>query len=352
MHAYKAGDNYWFNMVGMDMESMAQRVRNRLLIEEHLTKDEVILMSILHMAAIMRLKYTMTRYKRIYRIDKDLLKVAKETSIDKLSLSDIKLPLENTILWLPEPKEMLGRVICAIMLRHIIPGSGLNEEETMAKKAMTESYIGKYPGGKSYIDAACDKWQCQDDFSKVELFEAFLFGYYPNDGSASISMLRLTNENGELRFDKVRDATINRVRGMQGEDGVKLAVSGMNILYDILSYIALINSVDVKINSKHAVPRKKASDKVKSGAFDECTPEWVGETPLVKVLQLFNRDVKEHQGGTVAPHWRRAHWHTVLYGPKKTQRRLKWFGQTTVGFKEKKKGENGRQDEKDLTETV
>jgi hypothetical protein len=40
------------------------------------------------------------------------------------------------------------------------------------------------------------------------------------------------------------------------------------------------------------------------------------------------------EGGSRSPHWRRGHWHTVLYGIGKTLKRLNWFEPVFVGGEE------------------
>ena len=55
---------------------------------------------------------------------------------------------------------------------------------------------------------------------------------------------------------------------------------------------------------------------------------WIGKEFSKRVVKIYPKreDILPKQAGfPKRPHWRRGHWHTVLQGPKREQRRMKWF---------------------------
>jgi len=55
---------------------------------------------------------------------------------------------------------------------------------------------------------------------------------------------------------------------------------------------------------------------------------WIGKEFSKRVVKIYPKkeDILQKQAGfPKRPHWRRGHWHTVLQGPKREQRRMKWF---------------------------
>jgi len=55
---------------------------------------------------------------------------------------------------------------------------------------------------------------------------------------------------------------------------------------------------------------------------------WIGKEFSKRVVKIYPKreDILPKLAGfPKRPHWRRGHWHTVLQGPKREQRRMKWF---------------------------
>lgn len=52
---------------------------------------------------------------------------------------------------------------------------------------------------------------------------------------------------------------------------------------------------------------------------------WVGKDFTQRVVQVSENETEKGVGKPKRSHWRRGHWHTVLQGPKRKQRRMKWF---------------------------
>ena len=59
---------------------------------------------------------------------------------------------------------------------------------------------------------------------------------------------------------------------------------------------------------------------------------WLGEYFTTRVVDSTpaSEDTERTRGKPKKSHWRRGHWHTVLQGPGRTQKQLKWFRPTFI----------------------
>jgi len=59
---------------------------------------------------------------------------------------------------------------------------------------------------------------------------------------------------------------------------------------------------------------------------------WLGEYFTTRVVDstATSEDTERTRGKPKKSHWRRGHWHTVLQGPGRTQKQLKWFRPTFI----------------------
>ena len=59
---------------------------------------------------------------------------------------------------------------------------------------------------------------------------------------------------------------------------------------------------------------------------------WLGEYFTTRVVDstAASEDTERTRGKPKKSHWRRGHWHTVLQGPGRTQKQLKWFRPTFI----------------------
>ena len=59
---------------------------------------------------------------------------------------------------------------------------------------------------------------------------------------------------------------------------------------------------------------------------------WLGENFTTRVVDstAASEDTERTRGKPKKSHWRRGHWHTVLQGPGRTQKQLKWFRPTFI----------------------
>ena len=55
---------------------------------------------------------------------------------------------------------------------------------------------------------------------------------------------------------------------------------------------------------------------------------WIGKDFTERVIKIKPESdelLVRHPGKPKRSHWRRGHWHTILQGPKRKQRRMKWY---------------------------
>ena len=59
---------------------------------------------------------------------------------------------------------------------------------------------------------------------------------------------------------------------------------------------------------------------------------WLGQNFTTRVVNstAASEDTERTRGKPKKSHWRRGHWHTVLQGPGRTQKQLKWFRPTFI----------------------
>lgn len=60
-------------------------------------------------------------------------------------------------------------------------------------------------------------------------------------------------------------------------------------------------------------------------------PTWIGKGFRYQREKTTAPGGQEQARGNVRAHWRRGHWHTVLHGKKKQERRIQWFKPVFVG---------------------
>mgnify|MGYP003328580573 FL=1 len=61
-----------------------------------------------------------------------------------------------------------------------------------------------------------------------------------------------------------------------------------------------------------------------SAGKSQLSPTWIGKSFIYNRETKSAKDERENKA-SVRSHWRRGHWHTVLHGPKRSERRVQWF---------------------------
>ena len=57
---------------------------------------------------------------------------------------------------------------------------------------------------------------------------------------------------------------------------------------------------------------------------------WLGEYFTTRVVDSKTREGESQGGKPKKAHWRRGHWHTILQGPGRKQKTMKWFKPTFI----------------------
>lgn len=117
-------------------------------------------------------------------------------------------------------------------------------------------------------------------------------------------------------------------------DETPLGEYPINLLLNALAYICTANA---DINTFYMPPKGLKPNPKKDKKRSLVTMHRVGYTigSQLREYARYASESKEHQGGTVRPHMRRAHWHHYWVGPKDNRRlELRWLPPVKVGFGE------------------
>ena len=82
--------------------------------------------------------------------------------------------------------------------------------------------------------------------------------------------------------------------------------------------------------SKYTTTNSKGFDAEKISNMPNV--HWLGQNFTTRVVNstATSEDTERTRGKPKKSHWRRGHWHTVLQGPGRTQKQLKWFRPTFI----------------------
>lgn len=103
------------------------------------------------------------------------------------------------------------------------------------------------------------------------------------------------------------------------------------LIVNILLYITATNDV-VEKYPELPIHLKNALDKADTKRRKEKAEAAIHQAGYTKVKYVGQRfaNMSMGIGGEKSPHWRRGHWHTVLTGPGKQVRELRWFMPTII----------------------
>ncbi len=83
-----------------------------------------------------------------------------------------------------------------------------------------------------------------------------------------------------------------------------------------------------KSTSKYASTSSRGFGSVKVNNVPNT--HWLGEGFTTRVSYANNTDPEDPKGKPKRSHWRRGHWHTILQGPGRKQKTMKWFKPTFI----------------------
>lgn len=181
------------------------------------------------------------------------------------------------------------------------------------------------------------------------------FAYLEHDYNTGRAELRLTISNGEQIFTQpihltgrtladCIEAAIIEGGHQAAKIGQGIDLKGMTGMMaealrpvivprvSLLLYLCAVNSEIRDERTGFKRPANPAPIRTRAGlkTFAAATPtRWdVAVRVGAAIRSVTNREPGEDRGGTRAgprPHIRRAHWHTFLHGPGRTERALKWL---------------------------
>jgi len=79
------------------------------------------------------------------------------------------------------------------------------------------------------------------------------------------------------------------------------------------------------ISTDLAPPQVKGAGFGRQEGRSPLAPTWIGKSFRRERRQVAATSSSSGERGPVRAHWRRGHWHTVVHGAERSQRRLQWF---------------------------
>lgn len=286
-------------------------VADRLRREQRIEHMDDFIAEVLGSSAYYAYLYAgMTYFKRIFKVDRQLLELASHMDPDKLRMEDVRLPLPITILYLQEPIQVLDMSISIVMM------ADTGEEQMAMEPAICSAY--------SVMDTIAGIWGTSARRDPLKRRIHVGFGRQRNNNLMFPGNFYL---NIPFRKGTIHEARKDLpVTGMSKKDGEKM----VQFFNTLVSYIALVSGGYIKTRDKTTQPRKKWR-KGASTTFKTKEAYWAGEVPLVRMLQPPKTTVST-KTGTVVPHWRRGHLRSQPYGPERSQRKIIWIDKMPVNF--------------------
>ena len=103
-----------------------------------------------------------------------------------------------------------------------------------------------------------------------------------------------------------------------------------NQVHLVTNLILLMNvQPEIVTESIISMPTKSKGFKPSTKELPSRTISWVGKDFTRKVIRKTTSTI-QGSNSPKSSHWRRGHWHTILQGPGRKQKRMKWFQPTFV----------------------
>ena len=110
----------------------------------------------------------------------------------------------------------------------------------------------------------------------------------------------------------------------------------MNNCYQFVINLLCLMTQEPEIITVQSPPSKYTATKAVGFGSEKVNNvpnvHWLGEYFTTRVVDstAASEDTERTRGKPKKSHWRRGHWHTVLQGPGRTQKQLKWFRPTFI----------------------
>ena len=134
--------------------------------------------------------------------------------------------------------------------------------------------------------------------------------------------------NGNIRF------RIPVLEHEEAEEIVNEFIEQLNSPYRFVINLLCLMTQEPEIISVQSPPSKytAASSKGFNSEKINNVPNvhWLGEYFTTRVVDSKTREGEPQGGKPKKSHWRRGHWHTILQGPGRKQKTMKWFKPTFI----------------------
>lgn len=257
------------------------------------------------------LNYSLQEYEKVYFVDNDLWKTAKNIKPDNLQLEDIKLPMPCTVLYFKNPVRINNQEISIVM---IVDVDKINPDKIVS---LAKDAIGK------------DVYEAKFDDSQFKLDNRIIscFGFEGNN----------LFKGPALNWTDIffRHGTVENALTISHNNAMKLGMLNENdslaqkdFYSHLMSYIAMTMAYD-------DVEWKTISDKMRKKYCPNQKPQkeidflsgvWIGKKkPKTKYEDC------DSTGKKLKAHWRSAHWKMQPYGEKNSLRKLTWIDAYLTG---------------------
>ena len=134
--------------------------------------------------------------------------------------------------------------------------------------------------------------------------------------------------NGNIRF------RIPVLKHEEAEEIVNEFIEQLKVPYRFVINLLCLMTQEPEIISVQSPPSKytAASSKGFNSEKINNVPNvhWLGEYFTTRVVDSKTREGESQGGKPKKAHWRRGHWHTILQGPGRKQKTMKWFKPTFI----------------------
>ena len=134
--------------------------------------------------------------------------------------------------------------------------------------------------------------------------------------------------NGNIRF------RIPVLKHEEAEEIVNEFIEQLKVPYRFVINLLCLMTQEPEIISVQSPPSKytAASSKGFNSEKINNVPNvhWLGEYFTTRVVDSKTREGEPQGGKPKKAHWRRGHWHTILQGPGRKQKTMKWFKPTFI----------------------
>lgn len=150
-------------------------------------------------------------------------------------------------------------------------------------------------------------------------------GNYQKIGCLVFALINKSGKSAQQICDEIDD------------EGVKCKEIGMGLTKDVLRFICnliLLSQQQPEIltvqdsRSKYVATDDKGFKSTKINKQTQV--HWLGENFTTRVVRAAEVEGERQVGSPKRSHWRKGHWHTVLQGPGRKQKQMRWFQPTFI----------------------